>query len=337
MSNARPTDVVIVSAVRTPIATAYKGSLVGVDALALAQTVITAAVDRSGIAPGDIEDMGFGESMQGGGNIGRHAAILAGLDDLPGVAIQRWCASGMAGMQWIAANIAAGMIDVGLAGGVESMSTAPAGSKPDADGFPAALAPARQSRHGGRATLQHGADRRRQHGQARWRHPGRGRPVGVRVPPSSRSGHRRGAIRERDRAGRPCRWRRVHGRRAPSPHSTLEKLASLPLLNPDFEGAVTTAGNASGLNDAAAALVLCSRAYAEANGLAPLGVIRGWSSVGDDPVRGGHHPGHGNPPRRRQGRHLGGRSRERRDQRGLRLGQRRLDQAARASITRSST
>jgi acetyl-CoA C-acetyltransferase len=72
--------------------------------------------------------------------------------------------------------------------------------------------------------------------------------------------------------------------------SSLEKLASLPLLNDGLEGAVTTAGNSSGLNDAAAALVLCSRDYAEAHGLAPLAVIRGWASAGVDPVETGLAP-----------------------------------------------
>src|SRR4051794_18062229 len=131
-----PTDVVIVSGVRTPIATAYKGSLGGVEAFTLAELVIREAVERSGVPAADFEDMGFGESFQGGGNIGRNAAIRAGLDSIPGVATQRWCASGMAGVQWVAASIASGMIDVGLAGGVESMSTAPSGTKPGADGQP---------------------------------------------------------------------------------------------------------------------------------------------------------------------------------------------------------
>ena len=55
-----PTDVVIVSAARTPIATAYKGSLGGVDAFALAEVAIGAAVERSGIPASEIEDMGIG-------------------------------------------------------------------------------------------------------------------------------------------------------------------------------------------------------------------------------------------------------------------------------------
>ncbi|HPB46613.1 MAG TPA: acetyl-CoA C-acyltransferase, partial [Microthrixaceae bacterium] len=122
-------EVYIVSGVRTPIATAYKGSLGGVDAFELAQTVIAAAVERSGVDASQFEDMGFGESFQGGGNIGRNAAIRAGLTNIPGVATQRWCASGMAGVQWVAANITAGMIDAGVAGGVESMTTAPGTSR----------------------------------------------------------------------------------------------------------------------------------------------------------------------------------------------------------------
>ena len=132
-----PTDVVIVSAARTPIATAYKGALLGVDAFQLAEVAVGAAVARSGIPADQIEDMGFGESFQGGGNIGRNVAVRLGLTGVPSVATQRWCASGMAGTQWVAANIAAGMIDVGLGGGAESMSTAPSSSKPGPDGTPA--------------------------------------------------------------------------------------------------------------------------------------------------------------------------------------------------------
>src|SRR5262245_10885617 len=131
-----PSDVVIVSAARTPIATAYKGSLLGVDAFELAEVAIGAAVKRSGIPADQFEDMGVGESMQGGGNIGRNVAVRLGLINVPGVATQRWCASGMSGVQWVAANIAAGMIDVGIGAGTESMSTAPSGMKPGADGNP---------------------------------------------------------------------------------------------------------------------------------------------------------------------------------------------------------
>ena len=76
----------------------------------------------------------------------------------------------------------------------------------------------------------------------------------------------------------PARRRRVHGRRAPPPRlHAREARQSLPLLNPDDDRATTTAGNSSGLNDAAAALVLVSREFAEPHGLTPLAVIRGWA------------------------------------------------------------
>ena len=80
-----PTDVVIASAARTPIATAYKGSLVGVDAFALAEVAIGAAVERAGIPASEIEDMGIGESMQGGGNIGRNVAVRLGMNQMSSI------------------------------------------------------------------------------------------------------------------------------------------------------------------------------------------------------------------------------------------------------------
>ena len=113
-----------------------------------------------------IEDIGFGESMQGGGNVGRYAANQLGMVNLPGVATQRWCASGMAGTQWIAASIAAGMIDAGIGGGVESMSTAPATAKA---GEP--LVAGSEPRDRGRAAVQHREGCRRQRRPHGRRHP----------------------------------------------------------------------------------------------------------------------------------------------------------------------
>jgi acetyl-CoA C-acetyltransferase len=285
-----PSDVVIVSAARTPIATAYKGSLVGVDAFELAEVAVGAAVKRSGIPIDQIEDMGIGESMQGGGNIGRNVAVRLGMTGVPSIAVQRWCASGMGGVQWVAANIAAGMIDVGVGGGTESMSTAPATSKPGPDGTP-----------------------------VMWLSPGNpdtpeAPPFNMALTVGDNTARIAGVSREEADAWAFESHRRAvqaidEGRFAaevvpvalpdggsfttdehPRRTSSLEKLASLPLLNEGLEGAVTTAGNSSGLNDAAAALVLCSRDYAEAHGLAPLAVIRGWASAGVDPVETGLAP-----------------------------------------------
>jgi acetyl-CoA C-acetyltransferase len=285
-----PTDVVIVSAARTPIATAYKGSLTGVDAFELAEVAIGAAVKRSGIPADQIEDMGFGESMQGGGNIGRNVAVRLGLTGVPGVATQRWCASGMSATQWIAANIAAGMIDVGIGGGTESMSTAPGTSKPGPDGVPAFwLSPGNPDTPeappfnmaltvGDNTSRLGGVSREDADQWAFTSHQNAVRAID--------EGRFDNEIVPVDLPGGGQFTTDEHPRR----NSTLEKMASLGVLNPDVDGATTTAANSSGLNDAAAALVLCSRDYAESHGLKPLAAIRGWASVGLDPVETGLAP-----------------------------------------------
>ena len=268
-------EVYIVSGVRTPIATAYKGSLGGVDAFELAQTVIAAAVERSGVDASQFEDMGFGESFQGGGNIGRNAAIRAGLTNIPGVATQRWCASGMAGVQWVAANITAGMIDAGVAGGVESMTTAPGTSR----GGEFWLSPANEPTElappfntalgvGDNAARIAGVTREQADEWAFNSHMNavraidEGRFANEIVPVTLPDGSQFTTDE--------------HPRR----NSSLEKLATLPVLNPQNDWATTTAGNSSGLNDAAAALTLVSPEFAKAHGLKPRAIIRGWASVG---------------------------------------------------------
>jgi acetyl-CoA C-acetyltransferase len=76
----------------------------------------------------------------------------------------------------------------------------------------------------------------------------------------------------------------------PRRDTTLEKLASLPPLHPEIPGFSITAGNASGINDAACAVVVCDDGYAKANGLEPLAVIRSWASVGVPPAETGLAP-----------------------------------------------
>ena len=83
---------VIVSAVRTPIGTSHKGSLRHVRAEELARTVLEAAVDRSGFTPAEIDDVVLGESLYGGGDLARHAAVAAGMRQVPGMALNRHCA-----------------------------------------------------------------------------------------------------------------------------------------------------------------------------------------------------------------------------------------------------
>ena len=97
---------------------AYKGSLVDVDALELGTLAVAEAVRRSDLAPELVDDVVMGESLYGGGDIGRYAAIEAGLVNAPGIAHNRHCASGLAAVQSAAASIIAGMDRVVVAGGV---------------------------------------------------------------------------------------------------------------------------------------------------------------------------------------------------------------------------
>lgn len=102
-------EAVIVSALRTPIGTAKKGTLRDTDAYVLADHVVRAALET---IPADlavpVDDVILGEGLYGGGVIARHAAITAGLTTVPGASINRHCAAGQAAVQTAAAAFAPG-------------------------------------------------------------------------------------------------------------------------------------------------------------------------------------------------------------------------------------
>ena len=118
-------EAVIVAAARTPIGRANKGSLVDVDAFALAVAAIDEVAKRSGLDRKLIDDIVLAESLQGGGVIARHAAVTLGMHQVPGLALNRWCAAGMAAVQTAAATVVSGMGSAIIAGGTESMSSMP--------------------------------------------------------------------------------------------------------------------------------------------------------------------------------------------------------------------
>src|SRR5512133_752690 len=122
---ARP---VVLSSVRTPVGR-YGGTLSGERPDDLAAAVIAAAVERAGVAAGEIEDVYFGAANQAGEdnrNVARMAALLAGLpDSVAGVTLNRLCASGLAAVVSACHAVVAGDGDLFVAGGVESMSRAP--------------------------------------------------------------------------------------------------------------------------------------------------------------------------------------------------------------------
>ncbi|MCW2749109.1 MAG: putative acetyl-CoA acetyltransferase with thiolase domain, partial [Aeromicrobium sp.] len=122
--SARP-EAVIVGASRTAIGTANKGTLAATTAFELAEFAIAGAIERTGLEAEVYDDLVLGEVMQGGGNIARHSAVKLGLIGIPGLALNRQCASALAALQVAAADIRSGMGRAILAGGAESLSTTP--------------------------------------------------------------------------------------------------------------------------------------------------------------------------------------------------------------------
>src|SRR3989440_8241078 len=123
-----PSDALILDALRTPIGR-YGGVLAGVRPDDLAAHVVSAAVERNGIEPGQVDDVVFGDANQAGEdnrNVARMAALLSGLPvEVPGVTVNRLCASGVEAVSHASRAVRVGEGDLLLAGGVESMSRSP--------------------------------------------------------------------------------------------------------------------------------------------------------------------------------------------------------------------
>jgi acetyl-CoA C-acetyltransferase len=289
-------EAVIVGGARTAIGTAFKGSLTETDAMTLGTAVVAEAVRRSGISPRDVDDVILGESLYGGGDIARYAAIEAGLVNAPGLAHNRHCASGLAALQSAAASVIAGMDRVVVAGGVQSSSTMPRTNRrvPGSDVVEEDwLAPSHRETPdapirdmsitvGWNAAVKAGISRE---DMDAWAYRSHMRAV---------AGIDAGAF---EAEIMPLEVTRKDGSTTvfavdehPRRASTLEKLASLKPLHPEIEGFAITAGNAAGVNDGAAALVVTSRSFAQAHGLEPLAVIRAWASAGVAPADTGLAP-----------------------------------------------
>lgn len=297
-STTSPRDALIVSACRTPVGR-FGGALAGIRPDDLAATVIRAAVERSGVPQEDVEDVILGAANQAGEdnrNVGRMAALLAGLPEtVAGQTVNRLCGSGLQAVVAASHAIAAGDGDVFVAGGVESMSRAPyvmgkAHSTLDRTQslqdtvlgwrFPnPALAEVLPLESMGE-TAENVAERyphisRQQQdafaltSQRRWAAADAAGAFAdelapVLAPPATRRGEP--ILIEIDEHPRPA--------------TTSEGLAKLrPAFRPS--GSVT-AGNASGINDGAAALVVVSRAYAEQHKLTPLARVVASAVAGID-------------------------------------------------------
>jgi len=279
---------VILSAVRTPIGR-YGGALAHVRPDDLAAVAIAAAVERSGVEPGLCDDVYFGCANQAGEdnrNVARMASLLAGLPEtVPGVTLNRLCASGLSAVVSACHAVIAGDAEIAIAGGVESMSRAPlVMAKPEA-AFP------RGNQTVWDTTLG-------------WRFPN---PRLEEMFPLESMGETGENVAERWEVSREDqdafalrsqqRWAAAQdaGRFAdelvpvgdvttdehPRPQSTVQALAG---LKPAFRsGGTVTAGNASGINDGAAALVIASETRAKELGVEPLGAFVASASAGVDP------------------------------------------------------
>jgi len=279
---------VILSAVRTPVGR-YAGALSGVRPDDLAAAAIAAAVERAGVPVAEIEDVWFGCANQAGEdnrNVARMAALLAGLpESVAGVTVNRLCASGLSAVVEACRAVVAGEGDLFVAGGVESMSRAPlAMAKPD-KAYPRGNQVAYDTVLG-------------------WRFPN---PRMEAMFPLESMGETGENVAERWHVSRDDqdafalesqrRWAAASeaGRfddelvpvgevvrdEHPRPDTSAERLAQ---LKPAFrrEGTVT-AGNASGINDGAAALVVASEERARRLGVEPLGTFVGSAVAGVDP------------------------------------------------------
>jgi acetyl-CoA C-acetyltransferase len=290
------TEAVIVAAARTPIGRAHKGSFVDVDAFELAEVAVGAAIDRSGIPAADIDDIVLAESLQGGGVIARNVAVRLGLLGVPGLADNRHCAAGLSAIQIAAGSIRAGMDRVVVAGGTESLSSMPRTLKStpaSANDYSQWMSPSHPSTPEAPAfdmSITVGENTARIAGISRAEADEWAYYSHMRASAARDEGRFAEEIVAVTVAGADGGSRDVSADEHPRADTSIERLAALPLLHPELPGATVTAGNAGGLNDASAAVVVTADDYARAHGLEVLARVVGWASVGVEPERTGLAP-----------------------------------------------
>lgn len=306
-----PRQAVVITAFRTPVGR-YGGALASVRPDDLAALAIKAVIDESGIDPALIDDVYLGAANQAGEdnrNVARMAALLAGLPDtVPGATVNRLCASGLEAINIAARMVEAGAGDVFIAGGVESMTRAPfVCAKPQTawDRTPPEVF---DTTIGWRFTNPN---------LAQMYHPysmGETAENVARKWKITREEQDRFALQSQMRwksAKEACRWKDeivpvplgpgsaggqigatpigfarepiiIDTDEHPRPDTTLEKLAK---LKPAFakDGSVT-AGNSSGVNDGAAALLVVEKSRANELGLKPLALVGPSAAAGVDPA-----------------------------------------------------
>jgi 3-oxoadipyl-CoA thiolase len=282
----------LVDGVRTPIGR-YGGALAGVRPDDLAALVLSAVVSRSGLDPLLVDEVILGAANQAGEdnrNVARMAVLLAGLpDSIPGITVNRLCASGLSAVHLAASMIKAGEADLVIAGGVESMTRAPwVLAKPEkAWAKPGEIVdtsigwrfanPRIAEREKATFTMSETAEEVAELDQISRADAD---AFALRSHRLAVDARRNGTFAP-EIVPVPTRAGLVEIDEGPREDTTLERLAGLrSVVRP---GGIVTAGNASSLNDGAAAIVVASEAAIERLGLTPRARVAGGASAGVAP------------------------------------------------------
>ena len=286
-----PTDVVIVAGARTPMAR-YTGVFSEVSAIDLGAHAAKAAIQRSGVDPGEVEQVVFGNVLQTSSDAiygARHVGLKAGLKiETPAVTVNRLCGSGIEAIVQGAQRLLLGEADVVLAGGMENMTQAPfvirgarnglklgggaledflfVGLTDSYCGMPMAMTAEKLAEQKGitRRDADEYALRSQQAADCAVKTGFLREEI---APIEVKQGKKTILVSEDD-----------HRR----PETTMETLEKLP---PSFKkDGIVTAGNASGIVDGAAAVVLTREKVAKERGLKPVGRILSWGVAGVDPT-----------------------------------------------------
>jgi acetyl-CoA acyltransferase len=281
---------VIVAATRTAIGRSFKGTLANTPPETLITTVLPEVVRRAGIEPSAVDDVIFAESHYGGGDLARYAAAVCGMEDVPGQSVNRHCAGSLTAIGNAAAGIGSGMERVVVAGGVQSLSMTPVMKwrvpGPELKFDEPWIPPTHLDTND--------APTRDMSITVGWN---TAKAVGI-----TREEMDAWALRSHQRAiaaidaGKfvdeivPLKVQLPDGSvvdfsvdEHPRRDSTIQRLASLPVLHPEIEGFSITAGNSSGTNDAAAAVALVDKSYADAEHLTVMGTVKAWAAAGVAP------------------------------------------------------
>lgn len=301
-------DIVICSPLRTPVGR-FGGALAAVPVQDLATTVVRALVERTGLRAADVDDLILGQAAPSGAApaLGRVVALDSGLGEgVPGMQLDRRCGSGLQAVTTAAAHVATGAADLIIAGGAESMSQTEYTVDPDIrTGVKAGnmvlrdrLQQARETAGGKHHPIPGGMietaeNLRREAGLSRTAQDELAAASQQRAVAAQEAGLFDAEIVPVTVPGRRRKDPDVVVDRDehPRPGTTADKLAGLrPVMGAQDPEATVTAGNASGQNDGAAAMIVTTRARARELGLTPAACLRGWAVAGVEPERMGIGP-----------------------------------------------